>query len=474
MEVMTGKKYKSKPNSYVYLDTPCGKIKGIRKPDHLLFKGVRYASAGRFEDPEAVTSWQGEYDATKPGAACCQHAAFFSGAQTKYFRFYYNQPAEKSVFHYSEDCLNLNIWAPEGAKDAPVAVFIHGGSYQSGSNGMSYVVGDEYVRRGIVFVSINYRLNAFASAFDGKHRGNCALKDQIAALRWIRSNIAAFGGNPDHIVTIGESAGASSLQCHLYSPAARGLSAGSILMSGGGWLDTLRLPDDPQCDRRIWDIVKKRYGAGSVSELVPVDAKELYTAWTQAVASEPGLLPGGRPVVDGSLIPKTVPELLEAGEVSGIPLIIGLSSEDIFPWLLYTKAIEWADIQNKINGAPVYGYYLDRQPPGEDHPGAYHGIDLWYAFGTLDLNWRPFEETDYRISDNMIDYFASFIRDCNPGRGIHGDLSEWTPLEAACPRFIHFGDDEPAMFAPPEERLKNAVQNTNPFPEMDEGGEGTG
>lgn len=457
-------KYKRKLNSYVFADTPCGRAKGIRKSGYFLYKGIRFATAERWEDPKVVTAWSGEYDATRFGPCCYQYASFYPTPDESYAKFYYDQAADKPISSYSEDCLNLNIWTPEGAENAPVAVFVHGGSFVSGGGNQVYILGEEYCKRGIIMVSINYRLNAFASTHEEGHSGNYALKDQIAAFQWIKQNIAAFGGNPDRIVAIGESAGALSLQCLLYAPQAKGLLAGSVMMSGGGYLDTLGIPAFPAFAEITWSLVKKKYGVETLDQLKDVPAKEIFDAWTEAGATDPNLFNNNaKPIFDGTMVPKPVPELLANGEINDMPCIFGLSSEDMWPYTLYTKATEWATEQSKAGRSPVYAYYMDRQMPGDD-AGAYHACDLWYVFGALDLNWRPFTEIDYRISDNMIDYFAAFIKTGNPN---DGKLPQWTPITQERAQFIRFGDDEAAMYEPPVEKLKAAIQNTEkPFPGM--------
>ena len=457
-------RYKKKKCSYIFSDTPCGRVKGVRKNGYSLYKGIRYATAARWEDPELITAWEGEYDATRFGPWCCQYKAFFDGHDTPFSKFYYDQAAEKIVNEYSEDCLNLNIWVPEDAKNAPVMVFVHGGSFVNGGNSAAYVIGEEYCQRGIITISINYRLNAFASVHEKGHPGNYGLKDQMAAFRWIKGNIAAFGGDPDRIVGIGESAGALSLQCLLYSPQAKGLLSGAIMMSGGGNLDVLGIPASPMFAERTWSIVKEKFGVDTIDELKDTPAREIYEAWTEAAATDINLSNNcAKPIIDGEIIPKPVPELLADGDINDIPCIFGFSSEDMYPYILYTKAKEWAVNRSKAGKSPVYGYYIDRQLPGDD-AGAYHACDLWYAFGSLDLNWRPFTEIDYRISENMLDYFADFAKKGSPN---NGELPEWTPITEEDIRFMHFGDEEAAMCEPPAKKLELAIQNSlKPFPGM--------
>lgn len=459
--------YKSKPYSYVRLNTPCGEIQGLRQNGYLLFEGVKFAEAGRWEDPRVIREWEGVYDATKAGPLCCQHAQFYQAQQGNFNDFYYNQNAEKPVFTYSEeDGLNLNIWAPEGGESLPVAVFIHGGSFVGGGNSSPNIFnGADYCRRGVILVTINYRLNAFATGYDKTHKGNYALKDQVAALTWIKENIAAFGGDPEHVTVMGESAGALSVQLLLYCPYAKGLFQGAVMMSGGGNFEQLGTPTRPAIPEAAWQIVMERCGVDCLDQLKDRPAKEVYDAWLAAGATELNLSNNyAKPIVDGDWVPGLFAELAMKDAITDVPCIIGMSSQDMWPFYLYSFAVEWGAYHARESRKPVYGYYLDRQLPGGDNVGAYHGSDLWYAFGTLDHNWRPFEEIDYRISENMIDYFAAFIKTGEPNAA---GLAKWEPLTDRNTKFIEFGDELPAMYQPPVTKLAADIRNSlKPFPGM--------
>ena len=138
---------------------------------------------------------------------------------------------------YSEDSLNLNIWTPDGAEDCPVLVYIHGGSYMTGSNTDASTDGEAYAHHGVITVAINYRLGPFHSVWGDGYTGNLALTDQLTALRWVKDNIADYGGDPERITVMGESAGAVSVQNLLISPLVEdGLISGAIMLSGGGSL----------------------------------------------------------------------------------------------------------------------------------------------------------------------------------------------------------------------------------------------
>lgn len=461
-------KDRSKPNSYVYLDTPCGRIRGLRRDGCLLFAGIQFANAGRWEDPEIVEHWDGVYDATRFGPLCSQHLAFHKelSPNDPYSRFYYDQNAQKPIYEYSENGLNLNIWTPEGGKDLPVAVFIHGGSFLTGGNSSPNICdGAEYCRRDVILVNLNYRLNAFATGYDKTHTGNYAIKDQVAALTWVKNNIASFGGDPERIVGMGESAGALSLQLLLYCPMAHNLLKGAIFMSGGGNFESLGTPAPPEISEAAWKMVMQKFGADSLDELKDLPAQEIYDAWQEVRAGDLTLFNHcAKPIVDGTWVPARFSELAARGEILDLPCILGMSSQDMYPYYLYSFILEWADYHERAGRKRVYSYYMDRQIPGGDSVGAYHGVDLWYAFGTLDANWRPFEETDYRISDNMIDYFTGFIKTGVPQAE---GLREWEPMAGGSNRFLRFGDELPEMYQPPVEDLKADIRNTlKPFPGM--------
>ena len=218
------------------VDAPAGVVRGVQDRDLRVFRGIPYAEPPvgerRWRAPAPLTRWEGTRDATRFGAACMQP-----------------KPQAPSIYGWdlpamSEDCLSLNIWAPQDARGAPVFVWIHGGALASGSGADPIYDGSALARRGIVVVSINYRLGMFGwfahpglSAESPDHvSGNYGLLDQIAALEWVKRNIGAFGGNAGNVTIAGESAGALSVMYLMAAPQARGLFHKAIVQSGGGWL----------------------------------------------------------------------------------------------------------------------------------------------------------------------------------------------------------------------------------------------
>ncbi len=442
---------------YVFRSCPCGEIKGIGTDSYHLYKGVRYAAAERWEAPEEVTAWPGVYDATAPGHWCYQRRAFFTeklGSE----QFYYDETVEKPVCTFSEDCLHLNIWTPAQGDRLPVLVYIHGGSYETGS-GINFD-GSAYAARQIVCVTINYRLNAFACAYGDGITGNFGIRDQICALRWLQHNIAAFGGDPAKVTIMGESAGAMSVQNLIYTPHARGLFHGAIMLSGAGILKKSFEIRTPETALEVWQKVKEAFGVQRLEELKSADPGELYRTWKDICNSEPRFAFPATPVIDGEMIPDHPETLVKTGKINAVPTICGVLSEDMWPHRLYHTILDWARLMEESGFPKVYGLYMDRAVPGSSH-GAYHGADVRYAFCSLDTSWRPYEETDYRISRNMADFFAAFARTGVPAAE---GLAEWMPLCDGNRQFMHFGDDPCAMCDVPEERLELTQKKGKPFP----------
>ena len=239
---------------------PCGTVQGQILKDCEHYYGIPFAKAERWEDPVEVTSWEGMLDATEKGD-CCYQPGIFGEPANPVRAFYGSEAKIKQTFTYSEDCLNLNIRTPSDAKNAPVLVYIHGGGYLTGRGSAAAFDGSNYCKKGVVTVTIQYRVNIFANAFGDGHTGNYNLKDQVCALRWIKNNIAAFGGDPENVTIMGESAGAMSVQNLIYTPYAKGLFKGAIMLSGGGIFtfaygiqDTVNVTD-------FWVKIKERFGA---------------------------------------------------------------------------------------------------------------------------------------------------------------------------------------------------------------------
>lgn len=379
------------------VSTPCGNVIGLATRYGALFRGVKYADAKRFEMPKEVTSYGGDFDATQQGVCCPQMRAFWNEEH----RFYYQEFRKGKTFEYSEDCLVLNIQAPSDAHDCPVVVFIHGGSFTGGSINEMQFDGAAYAKRGIVFVAINYRLNVFGFFADGENcKGNLGLYDQYTAIEWVRHNIASFGGNPDDITLMGQSAGAMSIQTLICSDMTKGKIKGAIMLSGGGKRGAILPITKP--NKRYWKKLVKASGAKSFEEFKSMPTEQIWTAWKTKLMLGKAFCT--KPVIDGKLVK-------DAKYETDVPIIFGTVKKDLLPPVLNHMARAFARKQKKKN-APCYVFSLERLLPPDD--ASFHSCDLWYALGSLDKSQRPFTDADYALSDEMVDRFCEFAKSGTP------------------------------------------------------------
>lgn len=441
--------------------TPCGVISGTacQWPGIAAYKGIRYATAGRWEFPVPVTHWDGVYDATQYGACCYQPRAFYDEAAAPGKAFYYNEFRKgEKTYTYSEDCLFLNIWAPADAAPEdrlPVIFYIHGGGFTGGCGHEKHFDGPVWPTKGCVAVTINYRLGPMGFvclpelADEAGSTGNYAFLDQLAALQWVRANIAAFGGDPNNITIMGQSAGAMSVQQLVLSPITRGLFSKAVMSSGGG-VSQMLTAKPAEAHYPFWKQVMETAGCSMLAEFRALAPARLFTAW-DAVRTQPQFKGMGcEPVVDGRFQVKTGPETLAADEQHHIPYLIGFTSEDIVPPYLYQMAQDWC-----ARNADSYGWFFDRQLPGDDR-GAWHSSDLWYWFGTLAHCWRPFTEKDTALSAQMVDYLTNFARTGNPNGT---DLPQWQTVTAQQTDFLRLGEEPTHMGSVDVQKLLWTMQN---------------
>ena len=398
---------------YITKSTPCGEIKGINGERCYEFRGVRYARAERYEMPVEQEKWDGVYDATEYKACCYQHRAFDN--DTKVNPFYHIEFRKGLHFTYSEDCHFLNIWTPKNAENCPVLIFIHGGSFTGGSTDEGHIKGERLAEKGIITVAMNYRLGPYGFCAhndlknDGEILANFGLYDQTAAINWIIKNISSFGGNPENITLMGQSAGAMSVDIHLSNPLLKNKIKGAIMQSGAGLQRCLLKPLSIEKITPFWDKIIENAGVKSINELKNVDAKTLYYAWLKACKESKFSMPYTFPVYDEKIICKNDFTLKSLPD---IPCIIGSTCTDMIPIVLEAVTKKYArHIQSKNGNCWVYNF--NRFLPGDDM-GAWHSADLLYAFSTLDFNWRPFEEIDYKISEQLSDAIAQFSKTQNP------------------------------------------------------------
>ena len=393
------------------INTPCGEILGTpcRLDDVIAFKGIRYATAGRWEYPKQVTHWDGVYDATEYGSCSYQPRAFYNEEDNKKKYFYYNEFRKGESYTYSEDCLFLNVWTPADAtpeSGLPVIFYIHGGGYIGGCGHEKHFDDPIWPTKGVIAVTINYRLGPMGFLClpeltdEAGHCGNYGLYDQMCAMKWVKDNIASFGGDPEKITIMGQSAGGMSVQLQVQSPLTDGIFRSAVISSGCGLTDMLM--STPEKVYPFWQEVMSRLGCKSLEEFRKVSPETLFDAWSKWKKEIKGGNMSTFPVRDGHfIVPGTKPK--------NIPYIIGANSHDMAPPMLYSMGKKWGE----KNSLTTYGYHLARMIPG-DNNGSWHSADLWYWFGTLPNCWRPMEERDYKLSEEMSDYLCSFARDGKP------------------------------------------------------------
>ena len=443
--------------------TKYGVVRGIPTDYGCVFKGIPYAKPPvgplRFRAPQEPDSFEGIFEADRfcPRFMQKDHHDLW----TKEF---YSDP--EFLRENSEDALYLNIWTPAGTPDEklPVAFWIHGGAFLQGYNSEIEFDGEAYARSGVILVTINYRLGSFGFLYhpwlleeNGGVAGNYGILDQIAALRWVRQNIAAFGGDPENITIMGQSAGAMSVQSLMTSPLTEGMFARAILQSGGGLhsFAQLQLPAESiEASMRLVELT----GVHSLEELRALPAEKLLDKQNilhEAADREQKRL-GFGPVLDGYVFRDTCDGLITDGRLRDLPYLLGSTSEDLAAkhpevgelndsnvladrGILYNCCLDFAQAASRLGKRAPYVFYFSRQPLGDD-AGAYHSAEIWYMFGTLGRSWRPKDDQDYDLSRRMVAYWTNFIKtgDVNDG-GVNitaGDktagsaLPRWEPCSA--------------------------------------------
>ena len=432
------------------IKTPCGLLKGATcaVPGVIAFKGIRYATAGRWEYPKQVTAWEGVYEATQYGPCCWQGRAFASpeSLEKDYFHREFHQGID---YAYSEDCQYLNVWIPATVKKGsslPVLVYIHGGGYVSGCGNDKPFDDPVLPTRGVITVTLNYRVGplGFAcieeAAEEAGHTGNYGLHDQMVALQWIQDNIAAFGGDPRKVTIMGQSAGAMSVQHHCLSPLTHGLFARAVMSSGGGWLR--RFPVKPaQKEYDFWENVMEEADCETLEQFRALSVEDLYAAWNREAKKKRGVWGHCGPCIDGTFIPTDPIRQLRAGREKNIPYMIGSTSRDMIRWELARVARHYCADQAREGKRSSFAWFFERKLPG-DKRGAYHSSDLWYWFGTYRNCWRPMEDTDIALSAQMVSYLTNFAK-CGDPNGC--PLPMWEAGRPTTARVLRLGEGETRM-----------------------------
>jgi para-nitrobenzyl esterase len=435
-----------------------GAISGTEKDGVRSFLGVPFAAPPlgnlRWRPPQPVSTWKGIKPATAFSPACAPNADWLPNAK-------------------SEDCLYLNVWAPEKAKKLPVIVWIHGGAMDSGTAAVPVQNGANLSRRGAIVVTINYRLGIFGffshpelSAESPQHvSGNQGILDQIAALRWVKANIAAFGGDPDRVTIMGCSSGGESVAVLVASPQARGLFQRAVAESGND-----AMPIDPEDDHRFND--KATAEANGVAFAKAVGAEHVADLRRMSLADlkKQAWLP--RVYVDGYVLQSDMTTTYRNHRQNDVPLLVGWAAEEgkdlvgfyldpaqstaakridqmtqllgyrpsdamlaAYPGASDAEAAasihqlvndwwgwrmeHWAALQARYGRSKAYVYYFGHRPTEPATPctwacGAGHGVEVQYLFDNLDVDPRAWSAEDRQLADRLADTVVAFASTGKP------------------------------------------------------------
>ncbi len=411
--------------------TAKGQIRGVEMECAYIYKGVPYAKPPvgnlRWHVPVPMDPWDGVLDCVTFQNRCPQpgekpgsfyHKEFFSN--------------EEFVPPMSEDCLYLNIWTPKGgAEKCPVAIWYHGGGFLAGHSTEIEFDGECYAKRGIILVTVTYRLGIFGyccheelTKRDG-HSGNYGLLDQIAAIDWGRENINAFGGDPDNITVFGQSAGGMGVRNLVSSPMTKGKIHRAIIQSCNGYRGSIKANFCHAKMEKMWTqfVKKQKMTFGQFYRLTTQELVEMGGRFMRFAAFHTRSGISMTPVVDGWVLPVAPDTAVENGSTHTVPYMVGATKNDMGAGRagikdyrkhkLLMSLAKWSELHTK-RGVDSYVYHFRRDLPG-DNSGAFHSSELWYIFGTLGRSWRPMERHDFELSEKMIDAWASFMRTGNPG-----------------------------------------------------------
>lgn len=417
--------------------TDYGPVEGVKMDGYTVYKGIPFAKPPvgdlRWKAPQEPERWEGTLQADTFPAKCIQDPANF-GPYPKEFYDYpeYQRPD-------SEDCLYLNVWAPDGAENLPVAFYIHGGGYGGGYGSEIEFDGEAYCEKGVILVTIQYRCHVLGFLTHPWLReeadyvsGNFGCLDQIAALKWVYENIGAFGGDPENITAFGQSAGCSSVETLISTKLTGSQVKKAILQSGAGYPTGIPA-NSPEVAEEAGRTFVELTGAKNMEELRALTAEQVqeYRHKLDDIMFPKIKELYLKPYVDGYVLEHNYDELTENGEVRDIPYMIGSVEDDLFvtPEMLakgekgslYEGCIGWSKQMEALGREPSYVYYFKRHLPGSED-GAFHSAELWYNFGTLGRCWRPMEEHDFALSREMMAYWTNFIKQGDPNGE---DLPEW-------------------------------------------------
>jgi para-nitrobenzyl esterase len=235
----------------------------------------------------------------------------------------------------------------------------------------------------------------------------------------------------------------------MYSQTLKGIVKGAVLMSGAGAVPVFTKPWTKEQSLPFWADVRRRAGVETTEEFRKLPADVIWNAWYEE-SRENWSFQAVQPGIDGEIIPELPQKVISKQAYLDVPMIVGVTSQDFMPYIIYDMAMGWAMKHVKQGKSPVYGYLFDRELPGNSFK-AFHGSDLWYMFGNMDKCWRPFEQSDYDLKDMMVHYVANFVKNQTP----NGDgLPYWEKISRRNKSFRHFRDKTTGYISPVRIRRK--------------------
>ena len=480
--------------------TENGWVRGLPAADPRItsYKGIPFAAPpvgeNRWRAPQPCEDWEGDLYCADFGPIAMQANCAGDPAKDIYAREWAVDPE----LTMSEDCLYLNVWAPaDGRKNLPVYVWYFGGGLQVGNTTEMEFDGERIARRGIVVVTVGYRLNCFGflchpeiTAEAPEAPANFGFLDQQFATRWVKRNIAAFGGDPENITIGGQSAGGMSVCAQMTCPGNEGLFQRAIVQSGTftqpygarmGLFPRTMAEAEAQGVRFFEALGVKTLAEARALPARVVEDMSLTWPWGCWGETVDGVFSTYRSnewylhperIQCDVMLGQTSTEFTSLPPAEDDASLAAFAKEqfgdDAAEFLGYfshpaTKesiakeglmhsigfAIRAASRMNGQNGSPqkLYAYNFDADIPGWDDPGTFHSVDLWFFFETLAKCWRPFTGKHYDLARNMCDYWVNFIRSGTPNgmdsQGKH--LPQWPALSEADPAWMTFTDKSGAQ-----------------------------